>query len=148
MTKAITGDGHSILCIVHTNKWLQYNVCSLSQRSRPSRSTDEKAMRNSNRTNPPTRQESKRISRRIVPCASRPKLHSHQHQRSHQNTGPVLTYPPNTGPIHRAKLTMLCATPFAYPTACGGVTRHPSVGAQVQAQKKRTVVEEYRYGGV
>lgn len=33
-----------------------------------------------------------------------------------------LTYPPSTGPMHRARLTMLCATPFAYPTAWGGVT--------------------------
>jgi hypothetical protein len=102
-------------------------------------STDEKAMRNRERTDARTRQESKRIPGRIILYARRPKLHMHMREHvclCRQNADPILTYPPSTGPKHRARLTMLCATPFAYPTACGGVTvkkKKPSAELQYRA---------------
>jgi hypothetical protein len=50
----------------------------------------------------------------------------------------ALTYPPRTGPKQRARLTILCATPFAKPTACGGVTVDTINGNFILAQAQQT----------
>lgn len=55
---------------------------------------------------------------------------------------------PRTGPKHRAKLTILCAMPFAMPMALGGVTASKRSAGLMHMNSLLTVVEKNGDGGV
>jgi hypothetical protein len=74
------------------------------------RSTDKKAMCNSERTHTRTRQKSKRISRRIVLCASRPKLCQH-HTREHVRQSTRVSYFTHVSTEYRSNAS--CKTNYA-----------------------------------
>ncbi len=79
-------------------------------------------MQNSNTAHAGTDEKSERISIGVALDTDGPHLQIVSTREEWRGVIRRHTHPPNTGPRHRARLTILCAIPLAMPTAFGGVT--------------------------
>ena len=134
-------------------------------------SADEEAVEDGETACTRAHDETQGVARGVVLDALRPQLRGNEHRVRHfvlprkvplNAVHGLRTVPPRMGPANRARLTMLCAMPFAKPTRWGGDTgniirraQRAGTSAQVPGIVKvgsgnggRTVIEQYRNRGV